>query len=78
MRNKEKLYAALDVIKGLLQWAVVTVLAFGYWMFVLLLLSLFLMNIWITSFEKLLRYGTVLTVITSVVYAGILLRRKFH
>jgi hypothetical protein len=36
------------------------------------------MNVWHTSFEKILRYGTILGVITSVVYAGILLRRKFR
>jgi membrane protein DedA with SNARE-associated domain len=76
--NREKLNAAIDVVKGLLQWLVVSVLGFGYWMFVLLLLSLFLMNVWHTSFEKILRYGTILGVITSVVYAGILLRRKFR
>jgi hypothetical protein len=76
--NREKLYAAFDVVKGLLQWMVVSVLGFGYWMAVLLLLSLFLMNIWITSFEKILRYGTILGVITSAVYARILLRRKFR
>jgi membrane protein DedA with SNARE-associated domain len=76
--NREKLNAAIDVVKGLLQWLVVSVLGFGYWMFVLLLLSLFLMNVWHTSLEEILRYGTILGVITSVVYAGILLQRKFR
>ena len=66
-----------DVVKSIMLWAVVTGGAFLYWMFVLLLISIFLMNIWKTSFESLLQYGIILTVITSIVYLVILLRRKF-
>ena len=66
-----------DVVKSIMLWAVVTGGAFLYWMFVLLLISIFLMNIWKTSFESLLQYGIILTVITSIAYLVILLRRKF-
>ena len=68
---------AFDVVKSIMKWAVVTAGAFLYWMFVLLLLSIFLMNIWKTSIESLLQYGIILTVITSVVYLVILFCRKF-
>ena len=74
--ERTKVEIAEDVVKGVLQWAVVSALSFLYWMGVLLLASIFLMNIWITSFEKILRYGIVLTVITALVYAGILIHRK--
>lgn len=69
--------AAFDIAKCILQWAAVTAGAFLYWMFVLLLLSIFLMNIWKTSIEELMGFGIFLTVITSLVYLGMLLRRKF-
>lgn len=72
--RKEKLQ---DLIVNILTWVVVTACAFLYWMAVLLLLSIFLMNIWNTSMEKILNYGIILTVITSIVYAGILIHRKF-
>ena len=68
---------AVDVAKNVVAWIVVTVGAFLYWMFVLLLLSIFLMNIWRTSLEQLLVYGAILTIITSIAYAGILIYRKF-
>ena len=75
--NKNFKEKAFDVVKSIMMWLVVTAGAFLYWMFVLLLLSIFLMNIWKTSIESLLQYGFILTVITSIAYLVILLRRKF-
>ncbi|MBE5889071.1 MAG: hypothetical protein E7283_09665 [Lachnospiraceae bacterium] len=75
--NKNFKEKAFDVVKSIMMWLVVTAGAFLYWMFVLLLLSIFLMNIWKTSIESLLQYGIILTVITSIAYLVILLRRKF-
>lgn len=72
----EKKETAVDVVKGLLQWAVVSALSFVYWMAVLLLASLILMNVWRTSFEEILRYGILLAVITSVGYGAVLVRRR--
>ena len=66
-----------DLAKNIMMWIVVTACAFLYWMFVLLLISIFLLNIWHVKLEELLLYGTALTIITSAVYAGILIRRKF-
>lgn len=74
--NEDKKEIAIDVVKGVLQWFVVSALSFLYWMAMLLIFSLILMNIWHTSFEEILRYGTILTIITAVVYAVMLIRRK--
>ena len=68
--------AVIDIVKEILQWIVVTVLAFFWWMFVLLLISLFLVNVWHVTFVMLVRYGAVLTAVTSVVYGGKLVRRR--
>ena len=65
-----------DVIKSFLQWIVVSICGFGYWMLVLFLVSIFLLNIWHITFEKLLRYGIILSVITSIIYAFVIIRRK--
>ncbi len=66
-----------DLALNLLKWIVVTACAFLYWMGVLLLISIFLMNIWHTSIEELIKYGIILTMITSVAYAGKLIYNKF-
>ncbi len=71
--NKETI---IDVVKDVLSWIVVTALSFVYWLAVLLLLSLFLVNVWIVTFEKLLRYAIVLMVITSIVYLGRIVYRR--
>lgn len=68
--------AVIDIVKEILQWIVVTVLAFFWWMFVLLLISLFLVNVWHVTFVMLVRYGAVLTAVTSFVYGGKLVRRR--
>lgn len=74
IRNKKEV--AEDVVKTLLQWIVVSGLSFLYWMAMLLLASIFLMNIWHTNFDEILRYGIVLAVITAIAYGIKLVRRK--
>ena len=74
IRNKKEV--AEDVVKTLLQWIVVSGLSFLYWMAMLLLASIFLMNIWHTNFDEILRYGIVLAVITAIAYGSKLVRRK--
>lgn len=74
----QKIEFAQDIVKSIIQWAVVSVLGFVYWMAVLLLISIFMLNIWHTSFEDILRYGFILAAITSVGYAGVLVYRRFH
>ena len=68
--------AVIDIVKEVLLWVVVTALAFLWWMFVLLLISLFLVNVWHVTFVILVRYGIILTAVTSVVYGGKLVRRR--
>lgn len=59
---------AVDTVKDVLMWVVVTGGAFIYWIAVLLIISLVLMNVWHTDFDSILKYTIVLTVITSAVY----------
>lgn len=59
---------ALDMVKSVLVWAVITGLAFLYWMAVFLIFSLILLNVWHVKFDSILKYAIVLTVITSIVY----------
>lgn len=75
-RTTDQKEAVIDIVKEVLLWIVVTGLAFLWWMFVLLLISLFLVNVWHVTFMMLVRYGGVLTAITSVVYGGKLVRRR--
>ena len=44
----------------------------------LLLASLFLLNVWHVKFIQLVLYAVVLTVVSSVIYAGVLVHRKFY
>lgn len=69
---------AWDTAKTATRWLVVTVLAYGYWLAMLLLLSLFLVNVWKVSFTQLLIYSGILCGVTSVVYAGVLVHRKLY
>lgn len=74
--NKKELI--VDVVKETLLFLVVTAAAFLWWMFVLLLISLFLVNVWHVTFEALLKYGIGFTVVTAVAYAGKLLYQRLH
>lgn len=65
-----------EILKDIVGWVIVTAAAFVYWMLMLLFASLVLLSYWKVSFEQLLRYGIVLTVISSVVYLVYLIRRK--
>lgn len=69
---------AADTAKTTAKWLVVTVLAFAYWLMMLLLASIFLLNVWHVSFVQILIYSGILCAITSAVYAGILVHRKFY
>jgi len=71
-----KRFHALDIIKLLLQWALVSILGFGYWIAMLLVLSLILLNVWFVTFETIVEMSTVLAVVTSIVYAVILVKRN--
>ena len=65
----------IDVSKSVAAWVLVTAASFGYWLVVLLIASLVLLNIWHVTFNSILRYSFVLMIITSVVYLGMQVRK---
>jgi len=75
--KKGKEYA-IDIGKDILAWLVVTAIAFVYSMAMLLLTSLFLVNVWHVTFEEIVRISIVITVIVSVGYIGVLIYRRRH
>lgn len=58
----------IETVKDLLGWAVVTAVAFAWWMAMLLIFSLILVNVWKTTFEAILQYSLILMSVTSLVY----------
>ncbi len=76
--NRDTKEYALDIVKDVLIWLVVTALSFVYWTVVLLLISLFLLNVWHITFEEILRIAFVLMIITSIGYIGVLIYRRRH
>ena len=69
---------ALDTAKTAVKWLLGTVFLFVYWLAMLLLASIFLLNIWKVSIVQILIYSAVLGAVSSAVYAYILVRRKFY
>ena len=69
---------ALDTAKTAFRWLWVTVFLFAYWIAMLLLASLFLLSVWKVSMTQLLIYACILGVVSSLVYAGVLVHRKFY
>ena len=59
----------IDVSKSVAAWVFVTAASFGYWLVVLLIASLVLLNVWHVT------YSFVLMIITSVVYLGFQIRK---
>ena len=69
---------AADTAKTTFRWAAVTVLLFAYWFSMLLLASIFLVNVWIVTLWELVVYAIVLSAVCSLIYAGVLVHRKFY
>lgn len=65
----------IDVSKSVAAWVVVTAASYVYWLVVLLIASLVLLNVWNVKFDTLLRYSFVLMIITSVVYLGLQIKK---
>lgn len=65
----------IDVSKSVVAWVLVTAASFGYWLVVLLIASLVLLNIWHVTFDSILRYSFILMIITSVVYLGMQIKK---
>ena len=69
---------AEDVAKTTARWAAVTVLSYVYWLAMLLLASIFLLNVWQVELVQIFLYAGILCAVTSVVYALVLVHRKFY
>ena len=65
----------IDVSKSVAAWVFVTASSFGYWLVVLLIASLVLLNVWHVTFDSILKYSFVLMIITSVVYLGFQIKK---
>lgn len=69
---------AIDTAKTAFRWFVGTVFLFVYWMAMFLLASIFLLNIWKVTLTELIVYACILGAVSSLVYAGVLVHRKFY
>ena len=69
---------AADTAKTTAKWAVATVFFYAYWLAMLLLASLFLLNVWHVTIVRIFLYAGILCVVCSVVYAFVLVHRKFY
>ena len=69
---------AQDTAKTVLRWFLVTIFLFVYWLAMLLLASIFLLNIWKVTFTRIIIYSCILGGVSSAVYAWLLVRRKFY
>lgn len=67
----------IDVVRDVLMWIVVTGIAFVYWLVMLLIFSLVLLNVWQTSFEAIFHYAVILTVITSILYLARVIFKRY-
>lgn len=69
---------AADTAKTAFRWFTVTVFLFVYWFAMLLLASIFLLNVWKVSIEEVIIYSCILGAVSSLIYAGVLVHRKFY
>lgn len=76
--NMDRRQIAEDVAKTVFRWFVVTVLAYVYWLAMLLMLSMFLLNVWHVNIVQILIYSGILCAVTSVIYGLMLVHRKFY
>ena len=76
--NMTKREIAADTAKTAFRWLVFTVAAYVYWLVMLLLVSIFLLNVWKVTFVQILAYAGILCAVCSVGYALVLVHRKFY
>jgi len=69
---------AADTAKTALRWLLITVFLFVYWIAMLLLISMILVNVWKVTLTELIIYACILGALSSLVYAGMLVHRKFY
>ena len=76
--NMNRREIAADVAKTAFRWVVFTILAYVYWLAMLLIFSMILLNVWKVSFVQILGYSAVLCGISALVYAYVLVHRKLY
>ena len=78
MSNFEEydVYDKRDLVLDILLTIVVAVGFYAYWAFTLFVLSLILLNIWHVSWQQILIYAAVLTVISMIVYIIKLVKKR--
>ena len=69
---------AADTAKTAFRWFLVTIFLFVYWLAMLLLASIFLLNVWKVTLVRIIIYASILGGISSIVYAVVLVHRKFY
>lgn len=74
--NMNRRQIAADVAKTAAKWVLFVILAYVYWVVMLLLLSIFLLNVWKVSLVQILIWAGVLTAVSALVYGYILIHRK--
>jgi len=67
----------IDTAKTAGKWLIFTALAYVYWLAILLMLSMFLLNVWHVHISQILIYSGILCGVCSLVYGYILVHRKF-
>lgn len=76
--NMNRRQIAADVAKTAFRWFLFTVLAFVYWLVMLLIFSIILLNVWKVTFLQILGISGVLCGISSLVYAYIQVHKKLY
>lgn len=74
--NMNRREIAADVAKTAFRWVIFTILAFVYWLAMLLIFSIVLLNVWKVSFVQILAYSGILCGASALVYAYVLVHRK--
>ena len=70
-------YSKIDLVKDILITLAVILLLFAYWVSVLLILSLLLMNVWRIRWQQIVWIALGLTVVSGTVYTlRLVIRRR--
>lgn len=74
--NMNRREIAADVAKTAGKWVLFVILAYVYWVAMLLLLSMILLNVWRVTLVQILVYSAGLCAVSALVYAYVLIHRK--
>ena len=76
--NMNRKEIAADVAKTVFRCVMFAVLAFVYWLAMLLIFSIILLNVWKVSFVEILAYSGILCGISSLVFVYIQVHKKLY